>query len=91
MSVNPRMKSAWVPWRHHWFLKIYWKNLRNLRAYSQKNDERIEKTNRCKAAKLELDSLSSEKDMAVAFIKQERELMLLNNMLHFIELGDSVK
>jgi structural maintenance of chromosome 4 len=60
-------------------------------SLATKNDERIEKTNRVKAAQVELKGLESEKDIAVQFITKEREYMLLTNMLYFIELGDGVK
>lgn len=58
---------------------------------NEKNDERIEKTNRVKTARAGLDSLETEKDIAVNYIKREREFMVLTNMLYFIELGNGVK
>ena len=58
---------------------------------SVKNDERIERTNRVKAADSELKSLESEKDIAVEYIKKERDYMLLTNLLFFIELHEGVK
>lgn len=58
---------------------------------NEKNDERIEKTNRVKTARAGLDNLEAEKDTAVNFIKREREFMVLTNMLYFIELGNGVK
>jgi structural maintenance of chromosome 4 len=61
------------------------------KALEDKNDERIEKTNRVKAAQVEMKSLEKEKDIAVNYIKKERDYMLLTNMLYFIELGDAVK
>ena len=61
------------------------------KSLEDKNDERIEKTNRVKAAKVELKNLESEKDVAVAYIKKERDYMLLTNMLYFVELGEGVK
>ena len=61
------------------------------KALEDKNDERIEKTNRVKAAQAEMKSLEKEKDIAVNYIKKERDYMLLTNMLYFIELGDAVK
>jgi len=56
-----------------------------------KNDERIEKTNRVKAAQAELDALKDDKDTAVAYVRKERDCMLLTNMLYFIELGEGVQ
>ena len=61
------------------------------KSLEDKNDERIEKTNRVKAAQVETKSLEGEKNKAVQYIKQERDYMLLTNMLYFIELGDGVK
>lgn len=61
------------------------------RSLENKNDERIEKTNRVKAANAELKGIESEKNIAVSYIKKERDYMLLTNMLYFIELGDGVK
>ena len=58
---------------------------------SIKNDERIEKVNRVKTSRAGLDSLEAEKDIAVDYIKSEREFMVLTNMLYFIELGNGVK
>ena len=55
------------------------------------NDERIGKTNRVKAAQAELDSLEDDKDTAVAYVRKERDCMLLANMLYFIELGEGVQ
>jgi structural maintenance of chromosome 4 len=60
-------------------------------AMATKNDERIEKTNRVKAAENELKGLEAEKDIAVEYIKKERDFMLLSNMLYFIELHDTVE
>ena len=57
----------------------------------EKNDERIEKTNRVKAAQIELNSLESEKNVAVSYIKKERDYMILTNFLFFIELMEAVK
>ncbi len=57
----------------------------------EKNDERIEKTNRVKAAQIELNSLESEKNVAVSYVKKERDYMLLTNFLFFIELMEAVK
>lgn len=37
-----------------------------------------------------MKSLEKEKDIAVSYIKKERDYMLLTNMLYFIELGDAV-
>jgi len=61
------------------------------KSLEEKNDERIEKANRVKAAQVELDGLESEKDIAVNYIQKERDYMLLTNMLYFIELGAGVK
>ena len=61
------------------------------KSLEEKNDERIEKTNRVKAAQVELSSLESEKDIAVNYIKKDRDYMILTNMLYFIELGAGVK
>lgn len=61
------------------------------KALETKNDERIEKTNRVKAAEVELKGLEADKDVAVQYIGRERDYMLLTNMLYFIELGDGVK
>lgn len=58
---------------------------------SNKNDERIEKVNRVKTARAGLDNLEEEKDIAVNYIKSEREFMVLTNMLYFIDLGNGVK
>ena len=58
---------------------------------SLKNNERIEKTNRVKAAQAELSGLEAEKNIAVQYIKKERDFMILSNMLYFIELQDSVE
>jgi hypothetical protein len=43
-----------------------------------------------KAAQVEMKNLEKEKDIAVTYIKKERDYMLLTNMLYFIELGDAV-
>ena len=61
------------------------------KSLEDKNDERIEKTNRVKASHVELQSMEDEKDDAVSYVKKERDYMLLTNMLYFIELGDGVK
>ena len=61
------------------------------KSLEDKNDDRIEKTNRVKAAQVELKSLEAEKEIAVQYIRKERDYMLLTNMLYFIELGDGVK
>ena len=58
---------------------------------SIKNNERIEKTNRVKAAQAELSGLEAEKNIAVQYIKKERDLMILSNMLYFIELSECVE
>lgn len=58
---------------------------------SLKNNERIEKTNRVKAAQAELSGLEAEKNIAVQYIKKERDFMILSNMLYFIELQESVE
>ena len=47
--------------------------------------------NRVKAAQAELSGLESEKDTAVAYVKKEREYMLMENMLYFISLGENVR
>ena len=59
-------------------------------ALETKNDERIEKVNRAKAAEIEVRGMEDEKDIAVEFIKKERDYMILTNMLYFVELGDAV-
>lgn len=59
-------------------------------ALSHKNDERIEKINRVKQSKAELDNLEEEKDVAVVYIRKEREYLLLSNLLLYAELGESV-
>jgi chromosome segregation ATPase len=61
------------------------------KSLEDKNDDRIEKTNRVKASQMELKSLEGEKEIAVSYIRKERDYMLLTNMLYFIELGDGVK
>lgn len=55
-----------------------------------KNDERIEKTNRVRAARIELDNLEEDKNKAEEYLKKERTYMLLQNMNYFVELGDGV-
>ena len=60
------------------------------RQLEDTNDERIGKTNRVKAAQAELDGLEDDKDTAVAYVRKERDCMLLTNMLYFIELGEGV-
>ena len=42
-----------------------------------KNEERIEKTNRVKACQQELRSLEEDKNVAIEFLKKDRNLMLL--------------
>lgn len=60
-------------------------------ALESKNGERIEKINRVKAAEADLNNLRAEKDIAIEYIKKERDYMLLINMLNFVELGAGVK
>ena len=55
-----------------------------------KDDERREKLSRVNASKHELQSLESEKNTAIEYLKKERNLMLLRNMDLFCELGDGV-
>lgn len=57
----------------------------------EKNDERIERVNRVKASQAELAGLESEKDAAVAYVKKERQYMLMENMLFFVSLDENVK
>lgn len=38
-----------------------------------------------------MSSLEKEKDIAVEYIKKEREYMMLTNMIYFIELGEAVQ
>jgi len=40
---------------------------------------------------MELKSLESEKEIAVKYIRKERDYMILTNMLYFVELGDGVR
>jgi structural maintenance of chromosome 4 len=56
-----------------------------------KNEDRIEKTNRVKAAQHELKNLEEDRNNAVDYIKKERTLMQLDNINYFIELGEGVK
>lgn len=60
-------------------------------AAEAENDGRIEKTNRVKAAQAQLSSLEAEKEVAVAYIKKERDVLLLTNMLSFGELHEAVQ
>jgi structural maintenance of chromosome 4 len=53
-------------------------------------DERREKLSRVKACEHELESLTSDFNNAIHFLRQERNLMLLRNMSHFCDLGDGV-
>ena len=59
----------------------------NLRS---KNDERIERINRVKQSRAELDSLEPDKDIAVKYITKERDYLLYANMLYYIELFEYV-
>jgi structural maintenance of chromosome 4 len=56
------------------------------KSLESKNDEKIEKTNRVKAAHLELSSMEDEKNQAVGYIRKERDYMLLTNMLYLLSL-----
>ena len=58
-------------------------------SINKQNEQRIEKTNRVKAKKSELDSMESEKNMALNYIEAERNTWILMNMLYYIELKDS--
>ena len=53
-------------------------------------DQRIEKINRVRAAEIELSSMNPEKEVAVGFLKSEREFMRVTNLLLFIEMGSIV-
>eukprot|EP00347_Sterkiella_histriomuscorum_P021716 403333013 len=55
-----------------------------------RDDERREKLARVNTCQLELSSLEADKDAAIDYLKKERNLMLLKNMYHFVELGDGV-
>lgn len=55
-----------------------------------KDEDRREKLSRVNACQRELESLESDKNNAIDYLKKERNLMLLKNMSHFIELGDAV-
>jgi hypothetical protein len=55
-----------------------------------RNDERIERLNRVNACSRELQGLESEKNVAIEYLKKERNLLLLTNMLFFCELSEGV-
>jgi structural maintenance of chromosome 4 len=60
------------------------------KTLESKNDERIEKTNRMRACQAELRALEEDKEKAIEYLKKERNLMILLNMIYFVELGDGV-
>ena len=37
-----------------------------------------------------MNSLEKEKDIAVSYIKKERDYMMMTNMIYFIELNEAV-
>jgi hypothetical protein len=55
-----------------------------------KNDERIERLNRVTACSKELQILEGDKNQAIEYLKKERNLLLLTNMLHFCDLSEGV-
>lgn len=55
------------------------------------NEERIEKINKVKAAQSELNGMEDEKNMAVNYVKMERDSMVLNHLQYFIELSEYVR
>lgn len=58
---------------------------------NRKNDVRIEKINRIKSQKAELDSMEDEKNLALKYIENERDSWILLNMLYYIELKENVE
>jgi|TARA_B110000285_G_scaffold42674_1_gene47314 structural maintenance of chromosome 4 len=58
---------------------------------SMQNEERIEKINKVKAAQSELNGMEDEKNLAVKFVKMERNSMILQNAINFIDLSDTVE
>jgi len=54
-------------------------------------ERKNEKTNRVNAAGKELEQLEGGKNEAMEFLKKEKEMYLLQNILNFLDLGDSLR
>lgn len=57
---------------------------------NQANDQKIMHTNRFKVARNDLESMEDEKNAALEYIKKERTYFKVQNMCHFVQMGDVV-